>query len=60
VTTVRENHPDGVQPELEAEARTQASMPGELDPQPGARRGWLEGVLGQHAFVVLVFYRGFW
>ena len=32
----------------------------ELDPPPGARRGWLEGVLAQHAFVVLVFYRGYW
>jgi hypothetical protein len=34
--------------------------PAELDPLPGVRRGWLEGVLAQHAFVVLVFYRGFW
>lgn len=34
--------------------------PAELDPRPGARAGWLEGVLAQHAFVVLVFYRGFW
>ncbi len=32
----------------------------ELDPPPGARRGWLDRTLGQHAFVVLVFYRGFW
>jgi hypothetical protein len=32
----------------------------ELDPPPGARRGWLDRVLGQHAFVVLVFYRGYW
>lgn len=32
----------------------------ELDPPPGARRGWLDRALGQHAFVVLVFYRGFW
>ncbi len=31
-----------------------------LDPPPGARRGWLDGVLGRHAFTVLVFYRGFW
>lgn len=32
----------------------------ELDPPPGARRAWLDGRLSQHAFVVLVFYRGFW
>ena len=34
--------------------------PARLDPPPGARRVWLDGVLAQHAFVVLVFYRGFW
>jgi len=34
--------------------------PAELDPAPGVRGGWLGGVLAQHAFVVLVFYRGFW
>ena len=32
----------------------------ELDPPPGALRGWLDAQLTQHAFVVLVFYRGFW
>jgi hypothetical protein len=32
----------------------------ELDPPPGARRGWLDHALEQYAFVVLVFYRGFW
>ena len=32
----------------------------ELDPPPGARRGWLDATLARHAFVVLVFYRGFW
>ena len=32
----------------------------ELDPPPGVRTGWLDGVLAQHAFVVLLFYRGFW
>ncbi len=32
----------------------------ELDPPPGARRIWLDQVLSQHAFVVLLFYRGFW
>ncbi len=34
--------------------------PAELDPPPGALRGWLDRALGQHAFVVLVFYRGYW
>jgi len=34
--------------------------PAELDPLPGVRGGWLAGALAQHAFVVLVFYRGFW
>lgn len=32
----------------------------ELDPPPGARRAWLDRALSQHAFVVLLFYRGFW
>ncbi len=31
-----------------------------LDPPPGERAGWLDDVLQKHAFVVLVFYRGFW
>ena len=31
-----------------------------LDPPLGVRSGWLNGVLEKHAFVVLVFYRGFW
>ena len=32
----------------------------ELDPPPGVRSNWLDSVLTQHAFVVLLFYRGFW
>jgi hypothetical protein len=32
----------------------------ELDPPPGVRSFWLDKVLSQHAFVVLLFYRGFW
>ena len=44
------------EPETDPNARVQA----ELDPPPGARRSWLDTVLGRHAFVVLVFYRGFW
>jgi len=31
-----------------------------LDPPRGFRAAWLEQTLAQHAFVVLVFYRGFW
>ena len=32
----------------------------ELDPPPGPRLRWLDEKLEQHAFVVLLFYRGFW
>jgi len=32
----------------------------DLDPPPGARLDWLGNTLLQHAFVVLLFYRGFW
>jgi hypothetical protein len=38
------------------ETRPQA----ELDPPPGPRLRWLDEKLAQHAFVVLLFYRGFW
>ncbi len=31
-----------------------------LDPPKGERSTWLDEVLARHAFVVLVFYRGFW
>ncbi len=31
-----------------------------LDTPPGVRKGWLDTVAANHAFVVLVFYRGFW
>lgn len=30
------------------------------DPPSGVRAGWLDEQLSRHAFVVLVFYRGFW
>ncbi len=43
----------------DTDAEPDAPMP-ELDPPPGARRSWLDQQLAQHAFVVLVFYRGFW
>lgn len=32
----------------------------DLDPPPGARLSWLDTVMSQHVFVVLLFYRGFW
>jgi hypothetical protein len=32
----------------------------ELDPPPGVRSSWLDKTLSQHAFVILLFYRGFW
>lgn len=32
----------------------------ELDPPPGVRSSWLDKTLAQHAFVILLFYRGFW
>ncbi len=31
-----------------------------LDPPAGVRTGWLDAALAKHAFVVLLFYRGFW
>ena len=40
---------------------TQGAKPqAELDPPPGPRLRWLDEKLSQHAFVVLLFYRGFW
>jgi hypothetical protein len=41
-------------------AGASTELQAELDPPPGPRRGWLDAVLQKHAFVVLVFYRGFW
>ena len=37
-----------------------ASLQAELDPPPGPRLRWLDEKLAAHAFVVLLFYRGFW
>ena len=37
-----------------------AAPQAELDPPPGARRNWLDSVLEQHSFTLLLFYRGFW
>ena len=45
---------------LDDVAAAEGATPSEFDPPPGARRGWLEAALARHAFVVLVFYRGFW
>ena len=45
---------------LEAAAPASGAPAPELDPPPGPRRSWLDGVQSRHAFVVLVFYRGYW
>jgi len=42
------------------DAGSSESPQAELDPPPGPRRSWLDEKLLQHAFVVLVYYRGFW
>jgi hypothetical protein len=39
---------------------TATELQAELDPPPGALRHWLDGILQQHDFTLLVFYRGFW
>ena len=43
-----------------AQAAHGAKPQAELDPPPGPRLRWLDEKLSQHAFVVLLFYRGFW
>ena len=43
-----------------AQAAHGAKPQAELDPPPGPRLRWLDERLSQHAFVVLLFYRGFW
>lgn len=45
---------------LEDAAPETTARPAELDPPPGAMRGWLDRALSRHAFVVILFYRGFW
>lgn len=37
-----------------------SEKPAELDPPPGPLRKWLDSILPQHKFTVLLFYRGFW
>ena len=41
-------------------ASSTAEPQAELDPPPGALRHWLDSVLPQHDFTLLIFYRGFW
>ena len=45
---------------LNVQPATEGKPQAELDPPPGARIPWLDAVIAQHAFVVLLFYRGFW
>jgi hypothetical protein len=45
---------------LDDPARQTEVLDARLDPPPGARRSWLDGVLGRNAFTFLVFYRGYW
>lgn len=52
--------PAGAGFEIEGTDETNEDPPAEMDPLPGVRQGWLDGALARHAFVVLVFYRGFW
>ena len=49
-----------VDPADGALASEAAKPQAELDPPPGPRLRWLDEKLSQHAFVVLLFYRGFW
>ena len=46
--------------ESEAFAPAEGDVIAELDPPPGPRRAWLDRALGEQAFVLLLFYRGFW
>lgn len=42
------------------DATPSQDLPAHLDPPAGVRKGWLDEQLSKHAFVVLLFYRGFW
>ena len=53
-------HAAGAGFEIEDGDAVSGDPPARMDPLPGARRGWLDAALGRYAFVVLVFYRGFW
>ncbi len=50
----------GFEVSLADDAARRDDPPPLLDPAPGARKGWITEQLAQHAFVVLIFYRGFW
>ena len=50
----------GIQCAAPGLAEVSEDPPPLLDPPVGTREGWLDEKLSQHAFVVLVFYRGFW
>ncbi len=58
--------PPHITEEIPEELRTEvAATPSDdppplLDPPAGTRNGWLAEQLAQHAFVVMVFYRGYW
>ena len=63
MATVSERTPEPLKAKVESEesqADGPAELRSELDPPPGARRGWLDSALAKHRFIVLVFYRGFW
>ena len=51
---------DGSGFHVSAAGADDAVIPPHLDPPAGVRKSWLDQQLGSHAFVVLVFYRGFW
>lgn len=53
-------HTAGAGFEIEGADAASEDPPAGMDPLPGVRRGWLDAALAHHAFVVLVFYRGFW
>ena len=51
----------GIEVSLVEDATPEVGSPAPLlDPPAGVRSGWLDAALARHAFVVLVFYRGFW
>ncbi len=52
--------PGGSGFEIRGSDAARSDPPADLDPRPGARAGWLDAALSRHAFVLVVFYRGFW
>jgi len=41
-------------------AKQAPAIPPLLDPPEGIRGGWLDKVLADHEFVLLLYYRGLW